>query len=130
MRACYVNHHIVSRGRALRLATAAQSVRVGEQRVASATASRCTIKDDISRPIYITREKERGERALHFYTPGYYTYVYVCAPEGWLRAPRLDIRPREIIRANDAAALSSKRPDGRGALYWYPIWRRSPGFRR
>lgn len=123
MRACYVNHHIVSRGRgALCLAQPRRGVCVEEQRVASVTASRYTIKDDISRPIYITREKERkrgggGQREkekehststrrviIRVYVCMYICiYVRMCARRLAASSSfRYPLRPREIIRANDA----------------------------
>lgn len=117
MRACYVNHHIVSRGRD----AAAAGRAAGEYVAAGATSSssprlrRCTIKDDISRPIYITRERKSTSTSTHVWFI-IRAYISVCArrPEAALRAPRLDIRSAERLFENERRSeRSSKRPDRR-----------------
>lgn len=129
MRACYVNHHIVSRGRDAASAAPASAWRRNEQQFAP--ASRCTIKDDISRPIYITRERKSTSTSTHV---GFIicAYISVCArrPEAALRAPRLDIRSARLFERTNGGANAHRNVPMDGALYWYPIWRRSPGFRR
>lgn len=105
-----VNHHIVSRGR-----DAASTARRDAWRGSEcAPAARCTIKHDISRPIYITRERALLHVGL------LYVYVYTsrtCAAAGYAPSSSFRYPLREIIRAYDEAYARRNVPIGRTVHY-------------
>jgi len=109
MRACYVNHHIVSRGRD----AASTARRMRGDATSSSSRLRSVPSRTIYRVRYISLGRERALLLLH--TSVYYMCVHIRArrPEAALRAPRLDIRSARLFENEWRSERSSKRSDGR-----------------